>query len=166
MKVLMLVCLLLVSSYVGYVLSRRYRRRARFMKDLQRFCEESSSNVSFNHAKVQELIDSILMDCGEEFTKLMCIYRDYLTSGCNRDLLQDNIRSTLNYLKTNEIQNITNFLVNIGTSDTEGELNNFNNYNTVFKTYRDTTDQESKKMAPMCIKLGVLLGVALVVIFL
>ena len=165
MKIVILILLMGLSVYVGYMMSLRYRKRVKFMKDLVRFCDETKSNILFGQYKLIEIVDTIKPKCSKDFGKLLDLFEIYLKNSYNEKQLYQDANKYLTYLSSSELQTIVGYLTRIGTVDVEGEINNCNNYRTVFMQYRDSAESEDKKMSLMCIKLGALFGALLVVIF-
>ncbi len=164
MKTILLSAVFIIPVYVGFVFSKKYVKKSNFYNGLMGFCNSAINEINFCHTRLKELIDNNMSIANVEYKKFLILYKSYLTEGKGRETFGNEIRENFNYLTNDEIDKIVSFFCNLGNRDVDSELSNINNYLSTFDTYNKVAEENKKKYSPMYIKLGILFGVAVVVV--
>lgn len=150
MNVLTGILLLISSIYFSYLLSDKFVKRKNFYADFFEFNNKITNEVFFN----QETLSKIAKEFKAktlEFSRIISNY-DHL-----------NLKS-VNYLSDEEKDYIEKYINNLGMSDKNSQLNFLEQVRLYLDDKQKICTEELKKNKNLYIKMGILLGVILMVI--
>ena len=163
MKFFLLFIVFLLCSFTGYFYSKKYRTRLDFFYSLISLCQKFDVEINFSRARVKNIFLSI----DEKTKKKLCgLDSNYLTylSG-QKSLEREDLFSGINFLKDNEKDLIFAFFNQIGRSDVDSQSKETKNYQSRFESFYDSAQNDNKKYGALALKLGIVAGLFLIVIF-
>lgn len=161
-KILLLITIFVCCILIGIGIKNYYKRRKRFYSDLVFFCENCKIYISFAHTKLEEIVNRISCEVGQDFEKLLKNYLKYMTNQMDRQVFCD---SKINFLTPKERNEIINFLLKLGEFDKQEELERIDANRLVFEAIKDKVVQDCNKFSSLYLKLFVILGLTFVIIF-
>ena len=148
-------CLTLIFvgvSYVGVAVGKTYVKKEKFFNEVLTFLNVLANNIQFNKSKLSNVIDENIDNFKTEFKQVLV---DYKTGKS----------SSVGFLTEYENQKVLEFLNSIGFFDVCGELNNIERYNQIFNRLYNESVLNNKKYGELYSKLGIMLGLIVVIIF-
>lgn len=155
---------LLGCSYLGFGLGNYYVRRHKFISDLITFANHLKVEISFAKSNLTQIIESHIEESDANFKSVLKGYRntlknsDYITV----EVLKNNINTI--YLEENEKEQMLQFFNFLGKSDADNQVEIINKSLNIFNNFLKTSDSEKQKYSGMYKKLGVLIGIFILVI--
>lgn len=161
MKTVFIIFVVFGVSYVGYALSNYYKKRQRILSDAVLFCGCLISDIDFLHMPLKKIISARSGQFYPEFEKILSEYFKKLQRGEITDF-KDCVQSL--YLKKCESESLNSLFCELGKTDSDTQITTITNFKNIFENYSKDATDESKKYAPLCLKLGFLTGLAIAVI--
>lgn len=151
-KVLSLLAVFIGTSYIGVEMGRRYIKREKLFNELIMFCNVLSNNIKFNRNKLKYIISENIENYSYDL-------REYLSN-----FLEDRI-DEIYFLSRYENQKLSEFMRGLGNFDSNGEIGYIENYKILFEEFHKKSCSENKKYGALYSKLGIMLGLILVILF-
>lgn len=165
MKFVLVGIVLLGMGYIGYGLSKFYKRRKRFFEDLTLFCEKLCVDISFSSESLKTIINQNYECFSKDFKIVLNGYLTFLET--NGSVLEnETLFKKLNVVKDEEKEPILLFLKNLGRLDACNQVAEINNFKLKFLDLKKGAEEENKKFGSLSLKLLVLLGILVVIILL
>lgn len=163
MKYILLIALLIVCVLIGYIFSRKYSTRANFFKAIISLCQKFDIEINYS----RERLKNIFLNLDENIKKdLKGIDKNYLSFIDKETPLDKNsLFIGINFLKEEEKDVLFNFFRVLGRSDVESQSREIKNFLKRFEELSQTAITENKKYGSLSIKLGVIAGLVLIVLF-
>ena len=163
--------ILLASSFLGYVLSRDFSVRPQQLRELQGLLQMLETEISYMSNLLTDAFYKMHEARGNEISMLFKATADYLAAnkGLNASeawekALKDNINKTA--LNREDEKILISFGKMLGKSDIEGQLKNIRLAMTQLGIQEKKAEELKAKNEAMYKKLGVLCGLALIIILL
>lgn len=161
MKVILIVVLCVITTYIGYLLSRQYKQRRDLYVNLKDFVDKISSEIKFKNSSIKDLCLSYEKNYNGEFLKILKTYTKSLDEKSEFSL--DDIAVVKSY--TDEEKSlITNFFNSLGKFDLKTQIEDMNNFKRRFEEYCEDAKSEYKKYSSLFTKLGLIIGLAISII--
>ncbi len=163
MKYIILFALLIGCIFIGYLFSKKYSIRANFFKAIISLCQKFEIEINYS----RERIKNIFLNLDENTKKnLRGIDKNYLAFIDKESSLDKNsLFASINFLKEEEQDILFNFFRMLGRSDVESQSKEIKNFLKRFEELSQTAITENKKYGSLSIKLGVLAGLVVIVLF-
>ncbi len=163
MKIFVLIFLLCVSLFIGYVFSKKYKIRANFFQALVFLCQKFDVEINFSRERVKNIFSNL---DEKEKNKLHCLDTNYLSfidkeSPLDKEVLFNNI----NFLKEDEKDLIFMFFKGLGRSDVDSQSKEIKNFQSRFEIISSNAVNENKKYGALSIKLGLIAGLFILIVF-
>lgn len=151
-KIISLLIMLIGPTYVGFEVALNYSKKEKFFSELNLFCNMLSNNIKFNKNKIKTVIfDNLdnysndLKDCLKNYIENKKLYVDFL----------------------NKYQNtkVSEFFNGLGNFDSNSEISYIENYKLLFQEFGNKCKEDNKRYGSMCSKIGVIVGLVLVILF-
>lgn len=147
-------------TYIGFGLSDYYVKREKLFYQLNRFCEKLKADIAF----LQKPLKEILLSAEKEFillTPVLSACISILDSG--NAINAENLYNMLNlrHLEGEEKKLVCGFFSTLGKSDRITQIENIENYLTLFKIAENSCESERKKYSPMFKKMGFICGITI-----
>ena len=159
-KIVLCVTLLIFTSGIGYVFALKYRKRKQFFSQFYDFNERFLRELEYSRRPLTDFIQNCLYK--GEFSDLLSIFL------MNSDIempLQDYF-SSITFLKLDEEKTISQFFNELGKGDCESQKKVFGNYLKDLGHKKTETNSDYKKYAELYVKLGVLVGISIIILIL
>ncbi len=164
-KLVAIVVVVVGFVLVGFGVASWYKRRNRFFDDLLYFCDLLTGEISFLQRKLLQIVnlhkDSFAVDF---FTVISC-YERYVRAQSKKEELKKELLA-ISFLSEEEVCSIYDFLLSLGNFDVENEVLNIKNYKNCFVRYCTKANKEAQKYAPLCIKVGFIIGCTIAIVLL
>ena len=153
MRLLLGVGLLLLSAFIGYVLSNKYYYRRIFFDDFVAFNNKLKQNISFKQTTLIKFI--------KEQKEQSDFYLSLNKFICEKD---ENIN--LSYLQADEINYFCEYMKSLGKDDAKTQIKFIDNINCKIIEIQKNVSEDEKKYKSLYIKLGILIGLILLILVL
>ncbi|MCL2177415.1 MAG: stage III sporulation protein AB [Firmicutes bacterium] len=166
-RLFIVIIIVILCGYSGYAFGNFYRRRKKFLDMLVLFCKFAKNEINFSHSYISNIIEKFVKNnqaSSVEFASFLLDFKELLAAN-NTEFDKLANSSNVQILTSEEIDNLIQFLNALGKSDVFTQLTTIDNFLETFKVYRDDAEAEHKKWTSLYFKLGILLGLAIGVIF-
>ncbi len=151
-KVIYLLTMFVGFSYFGIAIGRNYSKKEQFLCEVLSFLNILSNNIKFNKSK----LSGVIVENVDNFkTDLKNVLNGFLKN----EIVE------VPFLTKYENQKLHEFLNSVGMYDVEGELSNIERYKQIFSNFYNESLVNVKKYGVLYSKLGVMLGLIVVIIF-
>lgn len=157
-KGLLCLSILTFTSAVGYFLATKYRQRKLFFNQLYEFNERFLREISYSKRPLKEFIESYSYKA--EFADILSLYIDVLG---DFDKIFS-IFSEISFLNQEEKKILSDYFSLLGKGDSESQKSYFTSVKSTLDSYKSGAEKEYKKYADLYVKLGVLVGLAIIII--
>ena len=158
LKIIICLSILIFTSGCGYYLARKYRQRKLFFRQYELFNEHFLQEISSFRRPLAEFISQRYYR--NEFNDLLRIYMNSL--GKNVDLYDE--LEQFSFLTSEERREITEYFNSLGKSDSDSQNRFYNEMKGRIGILVKNANEEYKKYADLYVKLGVLIGLAIIII--
>ena len=157
-KILLCLTLLIFTSGVGYAFASKYRKRKVFFSQFYEFNQKFIQELSYSKRPIKDFIQAYPYK--SEFLALLEVYRDNL----GQDNLFNEYFSLNTFLILEEEKLISDYFHQLGKGDSESQKAFFVSRSKELEKIKDTTEKDYKKYAELYVKLGVLVGFAIIIV--
>ena len=157
-KGLLCLAILAFTSTVGYLLAAKYRQRKSFFTQLFDFNERFLVEVAYSKRPIKEFIENYAYK--GDFAEILGLYIDVLGDFDKMPTLF----SEVSFLEQEEKKILTDYFSSLGKGDSDSQKSYFTNVKNTLDVYKKGAENEYKKYAELYVKLGVLVGVAIIII--
>ena len=149
------------TSYCGYLLSRKYRVRALFFKQLREFNDRFLNEMSYYRRPLVEFFGKYSYK--GEFGFLLDDFLSNLRSG---QVFYDKLFESADYdfIKKDEKSFIADYLSMLGKGDSNSQKAYFSSIKDSVKTMETQAQETGKKYTDLYIKLGFLCGLFILIL--
>ncbi len=163
MKILLLSFMACVTIYIGYIFSRKYKIRANFFQALVMLCQKFDVEINYSRERLKNIFNNL---DEKQKRNLHGIDNNFISfinkeTPLEREFLFKNIR----FLKDEEKDVIFMFFKSLGRSDVDSQSKEIKNYQTRFEALSSSANSENKKYGSLSIKLGIVAGLVIIVLF-
>ena len=144
--------LFLVSGFGGYVLGKNYSNREKFYNELMIFCNMLIANIRFNKNKLNVICEDYANSCSNDMGEYIYNYLN-------------NSMTDISFISKYENKKIKDFFDGLGNFDSNSEIGYIENYKIYFNECYKKSVEENKKYGTLYSKLGLILGLVLVILF-
>ena len=164
-KILLLCILCSLIIFIAYKISAYYKQRQMLFENLCEFCNYMQTEIGFLKTDITASIDKFNNCSSKDFSKVLKLYLTTLKQSQNfYDDFMESL-SKLNILKTNEKEKICSFFDSLGKSSQQEQIAQIENFKNDFMTELSNTKDDNKKYGAVSLKLGMLLSLAVFIIF-
>ncbi len=163
MKYIFLILLALATTFIGYMFSRKYRIRANFFQALLFLCQKFDIEINFSRERLKNIFLSL-----DEKNKssLKGIDKNFIAFiDGDSPLDKESLFKGITFLKDDEKDMIFTFFKSLGRSDVDSQSKEVKNFQARFESVAEKVNSDNKKYGSLSIKLGIVAGLLLVVIF-
>lgn len=154
MKFFIGIILIVLSTLVGYLFSIKYSERRIFFEDFNKVVIRLKNEINFTQRPVIDVLNSSL-DNGSD---VLVVYNSFLLNNYN-------YTSNLKYLSFNEKNFVFDFLSTIGTGDVLSQNKIIDVAIEQSNSFLKQSIDDEKKYKTLFIKLGLLAGITLFILF-
>lgn len=165
MKSFVLGVVLICCFLIGIFIKKYYFLRKEFYKNLNLFVENLINNINYDNKKLNIYVLSEIESSGSTYKKFLELFYAYLNNNTSKKKFYLEFKKTFYFLNTEETNNIVIFLTNIGGKTKEEEIEFLKNNLTRFKEKSNKTYENYNKFANLFLKLFIVLGFIIFIIF-
>ncbi len=148
---------------IGYIFSLKYKKRADFFKTLVMLCQKFDVEINYSRERLKNLFLSFDEKTKKHLHGLDKNFLSYLDNATTLD--EANLFKNINFLKQNEKDLILLFFKSLGRSDLASQSTELKNFEKRFEEFSTLAGNENKKYGSLSIKLGIVAGLVVVVLF-
>ena len=145
---------LLLSTYLGFLLSKKYTDRKKFYLSFCEFNKILKNEISFSQKTIVEILK------GRDGTD--CFYKYLISYFINKKELNLNVE----YISKEEKDFLNNYVKTIGNSDKKTQIEYIESISCYLDKKSNEVSIEEKKYKKTYLKLGFLIGLILLIILL
>ncbi len=162
MKYVILILLVVLCTFIGFIFSKKYSVRANFYQALLYLCQKFDIEINYSRERLKNIF--LGLD-DKNKSALRGIDKNYIAFiDKEAPLDKNNLFKGINFLKDNEKDLIFTFFKSLGRSDVDSQSKEIKNFQSRFEELTSKTNAENKKYGSLSIKLGLICGLVLVVI--
>ena len=149
------------TTYCGYLCANKYRKRKSFFEALYQFNELFLAEIAYYRRPIIEWLNNISFK--GDFALFIYEYTRRVTKQIPiQGILVDD--SIFTFLKNEEKTSIETYFSMLGKGDSVSQKNYFSNAKNLLLDWKNTTQSDYKKYADLYVKLGVFIGLAIIII--
>ena len=149
---------IIICTVIAYKLSEKFRLRQKFYNDFYLFNKRMCDEMSFTRNSLLSVLASF--DAQTPFQRLLNEYRRSLTERTPFSCAE------IWFLKEEEKRLTEEYFAALGKTDARTQMNFLKTYDANLKTSADAALSDKKKYVAMYIKLGLLTGIAVLILIL
>jgi stage III sporulation protein AB len=142
--------------------SLKYKKRQRFFSSLIMLAEKLDVEINYSRERLKILIEDFDEKQKKNLLGLDANYLKYLSGEV--EFNNENLFKNLSILRPSEKDLIFIFFKSLGRTDVVNQSKEIKSYVKRFEEYSKSSDIENKKFGSLCTKLGVVVGLLLVVL--
>lgn len=162
MKWIIMGVLFCVCAGVGYLFSMKFKKRVQFYSALIMLAQKLDVEINFSRERLKKLIESVDDKTRKNLFEVDKNFISYLDSEGELDM--NKLLAKCTFLKNDEKEMVYLFFKNLGRSDVTGQTKEIQNFLKRFDDNLAKCTTENKKYGSLCIKLGIIVGLFMVVI--
>lgn len=163
MKYLLLCLFAGVCVFVGFMFSKKYRQRSNFFNALVMLCQKFDVEINFSRERLKNIFENL--DTKQK-NKLYGLVENFIAFIEQESLLEkESLFKGISFLKEEEKDVIFLFFKTLGRSDVDSQSKEAKNYLSRFENIASIANNDNKKYGSLSIKLGVIAGLLIVVLF-
>ena len=159
-KTVLCVALLIFTSGIGYSFALKYRKRKLFYSQFYEFNEKFLQELGYTKRPLAEFIKNTAYK--GDFSELLRLFLE----GSFKETNFESYFASITFLKNEEEKEITQFFAELGKGDCESQKKIFSNRLNLLLKKKTETDTDYKKYAELYVKLGVLVGLSIIIMLL
>ena len=162
LKYILMAILFIVALSLGAIFSTKYRKRANFFKALVHVCQKLKVEIAFSRERLKNLLNAIDDKTKAQLCGLTENYLSFIDQESPLD--KDALFKNISFLKDDEKDLILLFFKSLGRSDVESQSKEIKNFESRFSDIVSQTTAENKKYGSLSMKLGIVAGLAAVIL--
>ena len=163
MKIILIVILFATSLSIGYFFAAKYRKRQQFFQSMVMLCQKFDVEINYSKERVKNVISNL---DEKHKNKLFGIDKNYISFLDQENSLdKDTLFKNISFLKEDEKDLIYMFFKSLGRSDLDSQSKEINNFLSRFETLSSAAEKDNKKYGSLSIKLGLIAGLFITVLF-
>ena len=160
-----IICLVfLICFLIGNIISKRYILRVKELKDFQNALNIIESKIKFTYEPLPEIFNQTSKLLSENISKIFIRASQNMKELSAEEAWNKSIEKSNTYLNKEDIENIKNFGKMLGKTDKEGQVSHLELTKTFIEIQIEKARKEEEKNSKLYKTLGVVCGLALVII--
>ncbi len=163
MRYILLSILVFLSVFIGYLFSKKYRNRKNFFQALVLLCNKFDIEINYSRERVKNIFDSLDEKIKINLYGMDNNFLSFINKENNLD--KHSLFKNITFLKEEEKDVILLFFKSLGRSDVDSQSKEIKNFKLKFENLSSTSNNENKKYGSLSIKLGIIFGLLIIVLF-
>lgn len=164
-RLFLILVVLICCILIGCFISNYYKKRNIFFAELLSFTQFLKTHVKHGNEKLAVVINRFSLSDSDNFNNLIFKYELFIDNKLDKIEFESFINNNLLFLKDKEKKTVFNFFITLGNFDEDCELTNLEVFEKNLENLVKFTTNESNKFSPFAIKMSVLIGSLLFIIF-
>jgi stage III sporulation protein AB len=161
LKIIFGLAIVVISTLLGYVLSKKYRQRRRFLGQFREFNEQFINEITYYRRPIKAFLDRQRFD--GEFQVLLQSYDALLDQYTEKEGKVLDL-SPYTFLSENEKADVYDYFMTLGKGDSESQKRYFLSMQERLTNYEAKAISQGKKYENLYIELGFLCGLFILVL--
>lgn len=161
-KYLILFAVAGICTYIGWGLSGYYTNRSKFFKSVELLFDNLKTEIRFSQGKLIELLSNFRPHSKDAQT-LITNFVDCLNF--DKEINSQNLFLNIKILGEDEKNVLATFFKSLGKFDAFNQTNQLANQQIQLADFFQRAEEDAKKFGTLYIKLGIIVGLAIVLIF-
>lgn len=157
-KVIVCLAILIFTTSIGYLLASKYRNRKLFFNQFFQFNERFLREIEYSKRPIKEFVQSYAYK--GDFSEVLNKYLENL--GNFDDFLS--VFPEIGCLENEEIRVICDYFNLLGKGDSYTQKSYFSTVSLQIEEYKKKSENDYKRYADLYVKLGVLFGLAIIIV--
>lgn len=163
LKLILGAALFVCCGYAGYGISAHYRKRYNLLVGINGYIDALENGISFLQNTSEELTKGYIGEKKDDCSAILNRYLNLLGKGTfSKDDCFAAVKTHL--LSGYERQILADMLFSLGKSDLDTQLSELKKYRALFAPVTESAKQNHKKYGTLAFKLGILAGLAALLI--
>lgn len=158
-KFLLGVAMVAFTTFCGYLLSKKYRKRKRFFHELHAFNEQFLSEIAYSRRPIKEFVAGRIF-----YGEINDVLSDFFLSADEGVPFSFANDGEFAFLKEDEKRRVEEYFRMLGRGDSASQKQYFSSVKASLEKSRNDTESESKKYGDLYIKLGFLCGLLILIL--
>lgn len=163
MKYLVLLLFAGACVFIGYIYSKKYKQRAGFFQALVMLCQKFDVEINFSRERLKNIFENLDDKQKNKLCGLVSNFISFIEQ--ENPLDKETLFKGIKFLKEEEKDVVFMFFKTLGRSDVDSQSKEAKNYLTRFENLSMLANNENKKYGSLSIKLGIIAGLFIIVIF-
>lgn len=151
-----------LGTFVGYKLSSKYKKRYLLYKECQEFFHFYKLQIGFSREKIKDIVNKFI----SSKDRVIFPYEQYVLFLNNTSAYASYSLDGLDFLKKDEIDFLKAQYLSIGKYSVSEEMQNIDKILNEINVLTTQTNEQFKKYSSLYLKLGLIVGAAVGLIFL
>lgn len=164
LKYIIMCLVLLISILLGNIISKRYVLRVKELKDFENALNIIESKIKFTYEPLPEIFIQTSKLLSENISNIFKNASNYMKELSSEEAWNKGIEKTSTYLNKEDIENIKCFGKMLGKTDKEGQISQLELTKTFIGMQIKKAKEEEEKNSKLYKTLGVVCGLALVIV--
>ncbi len=160
-KLLLGLAIVAFTSFCGYLLAGKYRRRKQFFIQLHAFNERFLSEIAYYRRPLGEFVAGY--EYKGEFRELLFDYFQAIKDREGRGLFLTE-EGRYAFLKSEEKRTVEDYFLMLGKGDSASQRGYFSTVKSTLASLRQDAEEQAKRYGDLFIKLGFLCGLLLLIL--
>lgn len=164
LKYIIMCLVLLISVLLGNIISKRYTLRVKELKDFENALNIIESKIKFTYEPLPEIFIQTSKLLSENISNIFINASKNMKELSSEEAWNKGIEETNTYLKKEDIENIKCFGKMLGKTDKEGQISQLELTKTFVEMQIKKAKEEEEKNSKLYKTLGIVCGLALVIV--
>ena len=164
LKYIIMCLVFCICFLIGNIISKRYILRVKELKDFENALNIIESKIKFTYEPLPEIFKQTSRLLSENISKIFINASIYMKDLNCEEAWTKSVKETNTYLNKEDIENIKGFGKMLGKTDKEGQISHLELTKTFVEMQIKKAKDEEEKNAKMYKTLGVIFGLAIVII--
>lgn len=162
-KYLLLFGIFGLTTFLGFEFSKTYTKKTHFYNDILTFCKVLKSEISFLKTDILTIISRERYE--SDLSKILTQISSKMESsnGLNKEDIQQ-ILTKYSFLSSKDNELLCGLFCNLGRLSYQEQIAELEYYIACFDEESSKQQEKSIKMAPLCKKMGILIGITICIL--
>lgn len=162
MKLIIGIAIVCFCGYCGVFFSKKYRKRKAFFGQFSSFNERFINEVSYYRRPLSDFANGFSYK--GEFGALLFAYFDDLKQNSTKNSAMDRCFSAYDFLSSEEKKFTADYFQMLGAGDSHSQKSYFSGATSTLTEWKNKTSSDAEKYGGLYLKLGVLLGLTILIV--
>ena len=164
LKYIIMCLVFFICFLIGNIISKRYMLRVKELKDFENALNIIESKIKFTYEPIPEIFRQTSKLLSENISKIFINASNYMKDLNCEEAWNKSVKESNTYLNKEDLENIKAFGKMLGKTDKEGQVSHLELSKTFIEMQIKKANDEEEKNAKMYKTLGVIYGLAIVII--
>ncbi len=163
MKIILIIVVFICCVFIGLKISQYYKKRKKFFNSLCSYCDNLKISISYSQEKLNNITQKFIKEQQDEFAKLLKDFEFFIQNKISENEFRN--CKELYFLNKDEKEDIMCFFCSLGNMAKDEEIEKIEISTLKFQNYYKKVSDDYKKFSSLYLKLFIVIGLAVVIIF-